>query len=257
MSTIDLLSTVTGVLLLGASAFLLWNGRQHYRYATAISEAVPFDAAASLRDLVVVDGVVEGPLDGATLESGMSGTPCVAYSARRTTKMASGNEDVRRAPSGLIRERIKERSDSIPFLLETADGRVRVDASDALVEVHDDAYTPVSMGDVRQNRGALVGLYWLVRSILTDADRQYQREYEEVCFEAGDEISAIGSLDVRGEATGERTLRQEDGTSLVVTSQSHSDVAETFRSIAKTRLIWGVIFLVIGGALLAIQTGIL
>ena len=86
MSTIGLLSIVVSVPLLGASVYLLWRGFRHNQYAKAVSGAVPSDAEASPRDLVVVEGVIDGSVDGATLESGMSATPCVAYSERRTTK---------------------------------------------------------------------------------------------------------------------------------------------------------------------------
>ena len=61
----------------------------------------------------------------------------------------------------------------------------------------------------------------------------------------------------QGGGQGEQTLTNGDGAPLVVTSQSPSDVSETFRAIGKVRLVWGVIFLGIVGAILAVQTGVL
>ena len=252
----ELAAIGAGVLVIGVSAYLLWSGLRNYRYGKAIAGAVPFDATSTLPDLVVVEGVVNGPVDGASLESGMSATPCVAYSERRTTKKAHRNEDVRRAPSSMYRERVKERTDSIPFVLDTDDGFVQVEALEARVEVPEDDYTPVSLEDVRQNRGPLVGLYWLVRSILTHADRQSHREYEESCFAAGDPISAIGSLNMK-EATDEWVLKRGDAGPLVVTSHAHSEVAETFQSAGKGRLFWGVLGVMVGIAILASVAGII
>ncbi len=255
MATIESLATIVGVLLLGTSAYLVWSGFNRYQQGSAIADAVPFDAASTMRDLVVVDGIVDGPLDGAHLESGMSATPCVAYSERRITKKSHGKEDVRRASSGQYRKRVKERTGAIPFILNTASGAVRVDGSDARVEVPDDEHTPVSMEDVRENRGMLIGLWWLIRSVLTHADREYHREYEEACFTDGDPLLAIGSLD--GTDTSDAlSLRPGGDAPLVITSQPHADVAETFRSGGKSRLVKGALVLLIGGIILAAATGL-
>lgn len=255
MATIEILATIVGLLLLGTSAYLLWTGFNGYQQASAIADAVPFDGASTIRDLVVVDGIVDGPLDGASLESGMSATPCVAYSERRITKKSHGEEDVRRASSGQYRKRVKERTGAIPFLLETDNGAVRIEGSNARVEVPEDEHTPVSMGDVRENRGTVIGLWWLLRSILTHTDREYHREYEEACFSTGDSVLAIGSLD--GPDTSEEwSLGSGSDAPLVITSQPHSDVAETFRSMGKNRIVKGILALVVGVVVILAMTGL-
>ena len=256
MITIESLGVIGGVLLLGASSYLLWSGVNRYQQGSAIAEAVPFDGESTIRDLVFVDGIVDGPLDGAQLESGMSATPCVAYAERRITKKAHGNQDIRRASSGQYRKRVKEHTDAIPFRLDTPNGNVRVDGSDAQIEVSDDEYTPVSMGDVRENRGSLIGLWWLIRSVLTEADREYQREYEEACYSTGDSLLAIGSVDGT-DTSDEWSLRPGSDAPLVITSETHTDVAETFRSVGKGRLLKGVLVLLVGVVILAAVTGVI
>jgi hypothetical protein len=140
--------------------------------------------------------------------------------------------------------------------MDTANGPIFIDASDASIDVSENEYDPVSLGDVRQNRGTLVGLYWLVRSLLTNTNRQYHREYEEVCLASGDIVNVIGALG-ENEATGMGSLRSDGGTPLVVTTRTLSEVAGSFRSVGKKRVLWGFIVLAIGGALFAISTGLI
>lgn len=254
MTDIELLAGGAGVLVLGISVVLLWRGVTKYRWSSALADAVPFDAEPTASAMVAIEGVIDDLADGQPLESRMSATPCVAYSARRITKRTSGDVDVRRASSGQYRKRVKERTDAVPFVLQTDAGPVHVDADAAQVDVSDDDYAPVSLGDVRENRGTVVGLWWLIRGVLAQGNEQYHREYEEACFSTGDTLRVIGRME-GSDAAGWR-LGRDGGPPLVLTSRSTDDVAGTVRSAATSRLLGGMLALGLGVALLAVSAGL-
>ena len=251
MVDLQLIGAGISVVLLGVSGYQLVNGIRGFRLGNSLSVATPLSERTAAGELTVVEGTVEGPVDGSFLESGYSGSKCVAYATTKIKQKAYGNEDVRRANN--VRERKRRNHEAVPFDVKTNGGVVRVEASNADVDVSDDHLEPVSLGDVRENRGSLAGLIWLARAILTTTDRKVDRTYLEAVFRPGDPVLAIGAFEASG--TDRSTLRAPAGGRLIVSSNKHEAIVDRLQSEAKGQLLRGVVILVIAALVLLASAG--
>lgn len=242
-----------GILLLGVSGYQLWGGIRGFRLGTTLQAAKPLSDRTGSGEITIVEGTIDGPMAGSSLESGYSGSECVAYATTKIKQKAYGNQDVHRANN--VRERIRRNYDAIPFIVETEGESIRVYASNAEVDVSDDHLEPVSLGNVRENRGMVAGLFWLVRAILTTTDRQVDRTYLEAVFRPGDPVLAIGEFDRSGSNHG--TLRDPADGRLFVSSNQPDTIVDRLRSEAKGRLFRGVVLLVIASVVLLATAGII
>lgn len=256
MVDVQLTGIGVAVVLLGVSLYALATGVRTYRFGSTLAEVMPFDGQSSTGQLTIVEGVVDGPADGEALESGFSGTPCVAYATRKITQKSYGDEDISRAVSGSHRERIRGDHDAVPFLVDADGELIEVDASDARVEISDDGFEEVSTNEVMENRGLLVGLWWLFRDLATTADREVRRHYLEASFRTGDAVRVIGKLANSSSTDGVAIERPDQGP-LVVSSASHSDVVDRFRSAGKARIWGGVVICAVAAVVLAAVTGVM
>lgn len=245
-----MLGLAIGIVLLGAGGYLVWRGIRTYRYVRRISGAVPYSTASEAGTVSVADGRVTRSESDVKLKSQFSATPCIAYASKRVKEKAQGKEDIRRSNS--VRERVRESTDVIPFQLDTEDGPIVVKAGTARVEVDPDQYERVSLSDVRQNRGGLMGFLWLLRSVATALDRQVRRTYLEAVIQVGDAVCVIGTLD----RTGSKLIDSET-VPLIVTSTTQDDVVAQYSSSAKQRFFSGGILFVVGVGLVLAIVGVI
>lgn len=251
MVTPNLIGLGLGLGALAGSLVLLWTGLGTYRFGNALAAAPPLQEGARPGTLTVAEGVIEGPQQGESLDSDWSGTPCVAYA---TTRMKQEAIEKHAADSHWTtgRKQFEREHEAIPFVLDTEVGAVQVEAHDAHVEMDRDDYERVSVDEVRENRGLLVGLWWMVRKLWTRANENVRREYLEASVATGDRVHVLGeySEDVPAiEAPGSGPL--------VVTSRPPEHVVNRFKSKAKGRLTWGAILLAIAALAFLALTGVI
>ena len=242
-----------GIVLLGVSAHQFWGGIRGLRLGKTLQAAKPLSDGTNSGEMAVVEGTIDGPTAGPFLESGYSRSECVAYATTKIKQKAYGNQDVHRANN--VRERIRRKYDAIPFIVKTEGESIHVNASNAEVDVSDDHLEPVSLGDVRENRGIVAGLFWLIRAILTTTDRQIDRTYLEAVFRPGDPVLAIGEFDQSG--TNHGTLREPADGRLFVSSNQPDTIVDRLRSEAKGRLFRGVVLFAIATVVLLATAGII
>lgn len=247
MVTSNLIGLGLGLASLAGSVALLWAGYRTYRSARALQRATPPGDGRGSGKPAVVEGTIEGPAEGGLLEADWSGTPCVAYATVRI-KQRADNPDGHWSQG---RKDVDRDHDAIPFVLDTESGSVRVEAEQALVVPSDDHYEHVSSADVRENRGLLVGLWWLVRGVLTSTDESVNRQHLEARFRPGDTVHVIGTLSDDG------TVEASAPAPLVVSSASQERVVGGFESKAKGRLVWGVILLAVATSIFLALAGVI
>lgn len=231
----QLIGAGLGVALLGGGLVFLWAGLRVRRFGNALATAGSLDSGTDAGALTVAEGVIEGPQQGESLESGWSGTPCVAYATLRIEQKAH-EQDEHWTKGSKEHDTDQE---AIPFVLDTDRGPVEVDAADAHLEMDD--FEQVDVADVQDNRGLLIGLWWFVRKLWTRADDRVRKEYLEGLYRPGDRVHVIGQFSHDGPSA--HSIEPPSGGPLVVSSRPQEAVADRFKAKAKGRFFWGVAFL--------------
>lgn len=250
----QLLGVLVGLVLAGVGVVLGWRGVSSYRYGRAIAEATPLDDPTSSGSLVSVEGTVIEPADGDLLDSRYGGTPCVAYSAKKIKKSSYSNQPINPNQESTYRERVREKTGSVPFELDSNDQPVRVEATDARVEVSNDDYYEVSARQVMENRGTLQGLFHLLVAVSNLVDRDRHQEYLEACIRPGDPVRVIGTSGTGRD--GSMNL-ERDGTRIMITTKPQSRLVDGLLGHGKAGLFRGVALFAIGGFVILALAGVI
>lgn len=245
-----------GVALLAIGGIGAVLAIRSYRRGGTVAKAAPFTSDLPPGRLTFVDGIVNESSDDDSLESRYGGAPCVAYAAKKVTQESYGKESIRRLPNGGYREWVRKTTEAIPFSMDTDNGYVSVDASNAYVDVADEDYSSVSLAQIRENRGQFIATIHFLISLLYLTNRRRRREYLEARFYPGNPVRVVGTVHSSNRGTGV-TIRPGNGVPLIVSTKSQSAIAEGFRSKGKARAFWSLIVIIIGVLLIGVITGII
>lgn len=241
-----------GLLLLAGGAILVWAALRSYRHGQALAGAVPFTERSAPGEVVTVEGTVDEPVDGQSLEGHFTATPCLAYACEVLERKTADREDFDESTGGVISERSRVEEDAVPFGVDAGGQRIRVEAPDAHLSWSGGDFESVSRGSVVRNRLSLRALVDLV-NLLTGSGHK-RRRYYEARLGPGDPVSVTGTVRRNGD---EVALESTRGTPLVVSTNSVGSPGGDFRRKATSRFIWAVILGGVGGALLYALAGTL
>lgn len=252
MPTASVVAAGALLVLVAGGGLSAWVGLRTIRQGSSIAGAKPLQEDTNAADLVYVDGIVTGPAEGHSLDSRLTGTPCVAHAYKVVEeRSATPGQDVRSSPRYASKRRDGE--ESVPFTLEANGREIHVEASDAHLDWSSIEFDQVSAGDVIHGKSGLRAVISLLWRMARRKDRR--RRYWEATLTPGDQVAVIGKPQDTG--NGDLTLTASGSAPLVVSERDPDGIARNFKSKGMKRFRVAGIVLAIAVVIVLVRAGVL